>query len=241
MTKFAFEVPIPHLNDFHRYQDFIFTLSILYEDPDYLSYLLKVKEEGLKTIWLDNSFNETFEVETPEKLYKLSLCSQASKVICPDHINWNADRLAESFRAMHKLGINKAQLLGVASDFESFKRLYNEGCTTIGVSYWVRSSWTYEQLLQVKDKCQLHFLGLNDMIELRAVQPHSCDTSMPIKLALQGQSLRNWAEQGYPHINTKDLGLRGRAFFQADLSPLELQLSFDNIQLLRHHVKRYSD
>ena len=57
-TKFSFEVPSNHLEDFEPFQDFYFALSFLCKkSTEYLNYFLGKKVEG-KKVFLDNSFNE---------------------------------------------------------------------------------------------------------------------------------------------------------------------------------------
>ena len=70
MLRLSFEVPLKHLNDFHEDQDFIFSLSMLYQNNKYTKYIKQCKERGYE-IWLDNSFNEKQQADPPEKLVQI--------------------------------------------------------------------------------------------------------------------------------------------------------------------------
>ena len=182
MTKFSFEVPYNHLEEFHPHQDFIFTLSLAYEDRRMQRYLHAVKQEGLRTIWLDNSFNEKQEADDPQIMKDLAYAWRPQKIICPDDPKWAPSQLYDLYCDMGS-SIPVRELLCVANNWDCYEYLRNFGVRSFAVSYWTRSkNWTHEQLAKIQD---LHFLGLLDMMELRAVRPASCDTSMPVKIALK--------------------------------------------------------
>lgn len=239
VTKFSFEVPLDHLRDFHDDQDYIFTLSMLYSDPRYQEYIRFVRNEGLKTIWLDNSFNELFEAETIHNLWPIAQQCNASKIVVPDSIDWTTQQLVESFvdaaECVCSDGVERTStLLAVATDYNTALELIKYGAQQIAISYWVRNDWEYSQITALRQSgTPVHFLGLLDMPELIACKPQTCDTSMPIKLALQGKTLREWATEGYPHINTKDLGEAGQDFFDTKMTPVQIDLAKFNIEQLR--------
>ena len=68
-----------------------------------------------------------------------------------------------------------------------------------------------------------HFLGLISIPEIRDFHPPTCDTSMPIKLAMKGMMLRDWAAKDYPHIYTHELGNQGEDYFNAKLTTEQLE------------------
>jgi len=232
MTKFSFEVPIKHLSAFDDLQDFTFVLSYLCENPVYERYLREKANEGLSSIWIDNSFNE---LETSEPLdfllYQRTLLN-ASRIIAPDHPKWGTDEILNSYRHT-KAHISSDYIIVVVSSMEMYKQARAEGARNFAVSYWTREGFTFEELKSIP---QVHFLGLLNIPELQEVRPISCDTSMPVKLAMKGMSLTDWAKEAYPHIHTKDLGKHGMDFFNAELTLDEIKLARRNTWELKETV-----
>ena len=236
MTKFSFEVPIKHLDDFDEDQDFIFSLSILYQNEEYVKYINKVNQEGMKTVWLDNSYNETMKADSVTDLVKLTRLHQARRVIAPDDPKWDTKQIKESFTEMNDyFGVHR--IIVVVSSYEMFIDLQEAGAMNFAVSYWTRDQWSLEALKNIP---RLHFLGLLDVPELINIQPASCDTSMPIKLALTGRTMRDWQKTNYEHIHTKDLGPEGKSFFEAEMTSKEIDLAKENIWTLRNALSDMS-
>lgn len=241
-TKFSFEVPLKHLQDFHEDQDYIFTLSMLHNDSRYQKYLKFLRNEGLKTVWLDNSFNELFTAESIENLWPLAQACNASKIVVPDSTTWTTQQLVQSFIDAGNFISSPThdrsyQLVAVATDLKTAHALIQRGATHIAISYWCRSQWEYSQIKELHQlKTPIHFLGLLDIPELLQCRPQTCDTSMPIKLALQNKDLSTWASEGYPHTNTKDLGEAGSSFFETEMPAAQIDLAKRNIEMLRYAV-----
>ena len=103
------------------------------------------------------------------------------------------------------------------------------------VSYWVRDSFTPTDLCLVSQE-GIHFLGLLSIPEILQYRPRTCDTSMPIKLALRNETIRDWAGKGYPHVHTKDLGFEGKDFFNATMTDKQLKLAKSNIEHLKEVI-----
>lgn len=237
MTKFSFEVPLKHLNDFDEDQDYHFCLSMLFDRPEYEEYHRQVRNKGLKTIWIDNSFNEKFEADKESDLIYLFNQFHATRVVAPDSIHWETDQIKKSFINISRHTSRRATIL-VCRNYKMYTDLQGLFPGTFAVSYWKRpgsqyAEWTTHQLQLVTGEANLHFLGLNSIQELLDVRPLSCDTSMPVKLALVNQTLRQWIENGCPHINTKDLGVHGSDFFNTTMTTQQIDLAKENIQCLR--------
>jgi len=232
MTKFSFEVPIKHLSAFDDLQDFILVLSFLCERPAYHQYLMEKEREGLKQIWIDNSFNELEAADDPHMMLYWMKYYQASRVVAPDALEWDSQEMLDSFLRI-KRHIDPGKIIVVTHNFQMYKVLKQQGVEHFAVAYRKRPKWNTSDLRKVSN---VHFLGLNNIIELIKCKPLSCDTSMPIKLAMKGMSLRNWANEGYPHIHTKDLGKHGMDFFNAELTLEEIKLARRNICQLKEIV-----
>lgn len=237
MTKFSFEVPIAHLDDFDDLQDFHFCLSMLFSDQRYRNYHHEVSRRSLKTIWIDNSFNEKFIADKAHDLLYWYRQMNAAQVVAPDSIEWTTEEIRSSWVDMARhVGPNHTILvLRNHLMYLDLKLLYPR---IVAVSYWKRpgmpsAEWSLTELQKVKRNQQLHFLGLNNVQELITVKPQSCDTSMPIKIALKDQTLKQWIEAGCPHINTKDLGFQGQSFFNQTMSQEQINLARRNIIQLK--------
>jgi hypothetical protein len=226
---FSFEVPLYHLEDFEDLQDFHFILVQLLQNRDYRSFYQAERNKGLKTLWLDNGFNEVGQPLGVEALAHWAEEMRMDKVICPDHPNWTRKEFWEAYDRM-SIYLPGDKLIMVTSsrkEWHYFHQVRDVGY--FAVPYRARVGWegAQEWLLDT------HFLGLNSILELLKWYPNSCDTSMPIKLALQDKTLSDWDCEGYPHIHTKDLGLEGGDYFQTRMTPKQIKLARANITTLK--------
>lgn len=216
MTKFSWEVPTKHLRDFDPYQDYYLVLSFLYKDPNFATFMMKTS----KAIILDNSYNELREPGDPKTLYDLALRLNPRWVICPDCHGWSLEELQHSYRSMERL-IHPENLLIVVKNEEQYLWAMDEGipfCTT------------YDERMDLPDIINFkatHFLGLIMPSEVRHFHPISCDTGMPIKLALEGKTIGQWIEEGYPHPLTKP------EYFDLTLTDKEIDLAIKNIEEIK--------
>jgi hypothetical protein len=225
MTRFSFEVPIAHLDDFEDLQDFIFSLSYLYADPYYRSWMARQRDKGERTIWLDNSYNELLKAQDMETLRDIIEWLNPRKVISPAAPDWSVERLGGEFvRAKHYVG--STELIAVVNSREMHQHLVNLGATHFAISYWNRPSMGHEM---VRDLQPAHFLGLLSPNEIIALRPPTCDTSMPIKLAIQNQTIEQWVQEGCPHIYTHKMGTAGEDFFHLRMSDQMVELARKNI------------
>jgi hypothetical protein len=224
-TKWSFEVPVAHLSDFEDLQDFHFTLSMLYSMPEYREYHTRPSK---KELWLDNSFNEKMEADGAQELSKLAQDVGAKYVICPDDPKWQLEHIKREYTRM-ALNLSLEKLVVVVSSEEMREEMERLNAERFAISYWVRMNHLNYQPWY--EGC--HYLGLLNPTEVLRGEPPSCDTSMPIKLAMIGWDLDDWEQSGYRHIHTKDLGLHGGSFFDAVLSWHQVQLARSNIQQLK--------
>jgi hypothetical protein len=235
MTLFSFEVPLKHLEDFDHLQDFHFSLSFLYKYPEYKEFMLNTKKE----LWLDNSTNELKEPDSCSLLSALSNEVNAVKVIAPDHPDWNQETMLNSFLSLQKCGVPSEKICVIIHHPDWIGHFKSYGVRHFAVPYDFRYC-TREKL---KRFGECHFLGLLSIQELKIAKPTTCDTSMPIKLALLGQTMQDWMVNGCPHLHSTP------HFFDLTLSIKEVRLAKENIQELRrlldeedqvNHPKHYT-
>lgn len=230
-TAWSFEVPIPHLEDFESDQDFFFILSFLCKDEKYFSFHKHHSQYGYRKCWLDNSYNELGTADDVHELVKNFLEIKADKLIAPDDLSWSIDQITESYQQCASRVINTS-LITVVNTEDMYKALHNCGARHFALPYKTRLS-TYTCGFPpgiFTWASRMHFLGLCSIEEIQQLRPPTCDTSMPIKLALRGWDLRRWYSEGEPHIHTKDIC---DSFFTSQLSKAELALAKENIKLLK--------
>ncbi len=235
-TLFSFEVPIAHLNDFEDLQDFHFSLSFLYDDPKYKAFMMRQASRGYKPVWLDNSYNEKLEAESSHKLVALMREVGAAKIIAPDDPKWPMAKILESVKDVAR-SVPMDNIIAVVSSMEMFQELRSFGITHFAHSYWNRYPnrpplWL-QDIQEDYRECDLHFLGLANTSDLVPIKPISCDTSMPIKLAMQHKSVDTWINEGCPHIYTHELPF----FFHMCMTSAEVDLARLNIS----HIKEIAN
>lgn len=217
MTKFAFEVPIDHLEDFADLQDYLFALSFLMTDQRYVEHLRMVR--GSKLLILDNSWNELQKSSTVDELSKLNNIVKADYIVSPD--GSSAEEVVNNFKSMKLGGFTERQLIipiRSSKDFESVKGY----ATQIAVPYRWRPF-----LPETFPWTKTHFLGLRDPLEIKMCRPLSCDTAIPIKLALVNLTIDNWITMSCPHEHTTP------AYFYKTMPLKQIQLARQNIVRLK--------
>jgi len=220
MIKLSFEVPIKHLEAFEHLQDFHFSLSFLYKYPEYKEFMLRTKKE----LWLDNSTNELKQPDSCSLLSKLYTELQPTYVVAPDHPDWNQETMLNSFLKLQDCGVPPEKICVIIHHPDWIGHFKSYEVKHFAVPYDFR--YCTREKLKRFEEC--HFLGLLSIQELKIAKPATCDTSMPIKLALLGQTMEDWVSNGCPHLHSTP------GFFNLTLSIKELQLAKKNIQELRH-------
>ena len=234
MTKFAFEVPHFNLEDFEDLQDFHYMLSLNWECLRYKRFYLRQAKLRKKPIWLDNSYNETGVADDVSSMQQIALQVNASEIIAPDDPTWKTEQIAKAYLKTEKLW-PKCRTIVVVSSPEMKEALEDLGAQHFAISYHTRlpaykQGATPHDFLWAKN---CHFLGLCSVHELEVIRPTTCDTSMPIKIALRDQTLKGWEEEGCPHIHTKD----DLSFFDKRLMGVQLRLARANIKQLKERCK----
>jgi len=223
MTLFSFEVPLKHLEDFDEDQDFYFALSFLCRESDeYLYYLEDRVREGCHVV-LDNSYNELNEPDVPEELVRIFNELGADAVVSPDSDKWSFDGLNESYQEMLSLMPSGKVWVVVRNEEEFHHFRYAARCC---------STFYHRPQLPLLNKCT-HYLGLASLREIQEYEPISCDTSMPIKLALKGRSIEQWVLEGCPHYHTREWP----SFFKMHLTDKQIKLAKENICKLKALAK----
>ncbi len=222
-TLWSFEAPIKHLQDFDDLQDIQFTLSMLFTNPEYYQHMTQHRN---KPLWLDNSYNEKGKADDPDKLLQLANEIHPDITVSPDNPKWPESQLKETFNRMLTF-LPRRNLMLVAPTYQHYKKLKFLNPGIWGISYWNRGEWLHTNLLSMCQKEKTHFLGLLHPREIQLYRPYSCDTSMPIKLALQDMTIQDWVDQGCQHIYTKP------DFFDLEMSDTEIHTARANIKTLK--------
>ena len=245
MTLFSFEVPIAHLEDFSEYQDFHFALSMLCRtSKKYLEFYQSKVEQTLKVVWLDNSFNEKMKADDPFLLVRTAQKLRPHLIFGPDSPKWPITRIQEAFEATRNLLKNvlpQTSIAVVVKDQAMKAHLENRGARNFAVSHWIPERvQSNHDAVQWARSC--HFLGMNSPQELWELQPPSCDTTLPIKLAMQGKTLRGWWEEGCPYThdsNPVEQRRRKKEYFNLHFDDKTLELAINNIKALKEVCNAY--
>jgi hypothetical protein len=224
MTQFSFEVPITHLSDFSDLQDFNFALSFLAHANASYRYWMTTQP---KELWLDNSYNELMRPDKAPLLANLALSMGASYVVCPDDPSWPTSKIRQAYEEVcDLLGRGNTKPVVVVNSPVMQEEMRKYGANTFAAPYRIRMSKPLKWSSWASD---CHFLGLVSIQEILTHNPPSCDTSMPIKLAILGKTIDDWSRDGYPHYHTCDMP----DFFYRKLSTKEIDLARKNIIRLK--------
>jgi hypothetical protein len=217
-TKFSWEVPLAHLKDFDGDQDYIFSISFLYEHSVYRDYILN--RPSYKQLILDNSYNELGKSGDALSLSTMADDYGADYTICPDDESWSTQQWISSY-TQSIVWMDKNHLLAVPKN--------NNECVYAHVNN-IAFALPYRQRSKVKKewlyKAQ-HFLGLNNHWECYQFKPRTCDTSMPIKLAMKGKTIKDWITEGLTHPRTTP------DYFSQHMTTAQIDLAKQNIQTIR--------
>lgn len=223
-TKWSFEVPLAHLDTFHEDQDFIFALQHLCTEEKYKQYLKKSE----KFIILDNSSNELVTPCSIEALIHTAKEVNANAIIAPDMDEWSEEKCCQEWQKA-QVQAGAIPTFGVFRNRKEKKHLDFLGCTYFTIPY------EYRFLLPLYGTySKVHFLGLNNPLEVRVFHPASVDTGMPIKLALQGLTIQDWLMKACPHIHSVD----NPDYFKKEMTDEEIQLAKKNIRDIKEMCSR---
>lgn len=220
MTQFSFEVPLRHLDDFTDLQDYFFALSFLCEDPRYVDYLKR--ERVHRIITLDNSFNELGKAQTAQEMRKYADLIKADYVVSPDSDSWTPIDMMNTYKAMKGVGFSTDVIILPIRSIEEYSAARIGGVKSMAIPYEFRPLFPEEFPWN-----RMHFLGMRDPLEVKMCRPLSCDTSMPIKIALRGQTIREWILKCCPHEDSRP------NFFQTEMTIAQVELARRNIKELK--------
>ena len=233
-TKFSYEVPLNHLDDFTDLQDMTFALSFLLKDERYQKY---IRNKAPRPVILDNSANELIYPDDP--LAMILNCKEygCDFVVAPDQDDWTFNQALRAAAAVAQ-GVGIERVIVVCMSFQDYKDFRSEGFTRFAVPYEYRRDYngingTPKAFHTNFNMRHIHHLGCNTPGGVKFYRPKSCDTSMPIKIALQNLPYYEWALEGYPHIHTLDIV---DTFFKATLSEKGILTARKNISLLRQEA-----
>ena len=230
--KWSFEVPMATLYTFLPDQDYIFSLSFLFQRLEYRTYIRRV-QPSMEVI-LDNSYNELQEPDNPYYLAGLALGFGIRKIVCPDSDGWSIHMMKRSLLDILTYHPKSGVIMVVRNpkEVEAFSQY---GITEFAVPYEYRASADVKcarpGFPAEYDFSGMHFLGLNSTEELKKYNPKSIDTSMPIKLAFQGKNIKDWEQDGYPHFHTQ------KEFFDQEISEKQIYLAKSNIKYLKEVIQ----
>lgn len=224
-TKWSFEVPINHLREFDDLQDYFFGLSFLLKDKDYEKYLGDKLDKGL--VILDNSYNELQSPETPEEMAKLYYRYEHPnlQIVAPDSDKWSTEGLLHSHYNMGLL-VDSSQVLYIYRN--PLERNALQNYKNLAVSYEWRPFFPKGYPYGKED----HFLGLISPEEILKYKPRTCDTGMPIKIAIEGLSIDEWVYYGCPHIHNRNFD----EYLNYRMSTKQIDLARTNIINLKRRT-----
>lgn len=220
-TYWSFEAPLNHLQDFSDLQDYHLALSFLLSDKRYVTFL---EEERInKNIILDNSYNELKKAEGIETLIQMAEMIKADAVISPDDHTWTTEETINAYKVLKSKSEGKFQIMVPTKSMDEARAAWAEGVIGLALPYRFRPF-----MPEAFPWHKTHFLGLRDPIEVKMLKPISCDTSMPIKIALQGMTIDEWIIDICPHVATVP------DFFH-------INMTIDQVELARRNIKRLKE
>uniref|UniRef100_A0A6M3KFZ2 Uncharacterized protein n=1 Tax=viral metagenome TaxID=1070528 RepID=A0A6M3KFZ2_9ZZZZ len=219
MTMFSFEVPLRHLQEFHDLQDYLFALSFLTKEEEYREYL---QNRGDKMLVLDNSFNELQVAQSAQEMRQASLGLSPMYVISPDSDSWGTEEMIQSYNQMLEIGFTQDEIILPIRSSKEYLTAFQSRVRHMAIPYEYRPLFP-----EAFPWSSMHFLGLRDPLEIRMCRPLSCDTSMPVKVALKGWTLREWILKCCPHENTAP------EFFSIEMTQEQIMLARANILELK--------
>lgn len=233
LTQFSFEVPVAHLDDFQPYQDFVFGLCFLtYTHPKYSQYIHDVCDAGELYVIIDNSFNETNIPIASQEMVRIFREFSPDQVVAPDADWWNDDTIVSAYNDLLR-DLPRNAVLSVFRNNQQLHKLIDAGSRNLTIPY----EWRQGADLA---KCnELHYLGLGNLDEILAHRPYSLDTSIPIKMALRGETFQDWVASGgqyirhHPHEVTPTRLARVMNYFNTRMTDVQLELAVNNIKALK--------
>jgi hypothetical protein len=190
--KYAFQVPKPHLDDFIHEADFFFALAHhVLMDEDYSNWFLQ------RPTMLDNGAHEMGMPVMGVDLVEAAKLIEPEWIIPPDYL-FNQKATLKGFYDFAEL-MGSAEKLAPVIQGRTLKELQdcmdeyvgkvNKVCIPYRLSSAIRQ-WVAYQMYRYTEEVSIHFLGVNNLEELRILRffPNSSiDTGKPFRWAQQGK------------------------------------------------------
>jgi hypothetical protein len=243
--KASFEVPIAHLYDFDEYQDYLFVLSHLCENPAYKSYVMSSNKFKI----LDNSAYELKRSIPVSRLYDIAEEIKADVIVVPDVLG-NADETLKMTEEFYKEFTKRPGLKNVKTMIVPQGVTYSEYLMCyykmrefpydmIGISFYIPGPLFESEDLRLKKvqsvvnvelNRRIHLLGLYRSSFLYEYKKYlsieSIDTSMPVVLAIYGKEFTDKS------VKEK----RPASFFDLRLNKEQLNLAKKNIDSFKRAI-----
>lgn len=216
--NFSFEVPIEHLEYFADLQDFTFSLSFLFENNKYREYMKTLDSCSLT---IDNSFNELNRPDSVDRLIRLAEEFPFATIVSPDNPDWGIMEQIEQAEILRDEIPNN--ILTPINSVSWIGYYRSKGFNNLTMGYGLRTL----NLLDLGLLKGMHFLGLNSIDELFYGKPRSCDTGLPVKLALEYLTIEDWVRKGCPHTQLVP------KFFDIKLKNIQLEIARENMEVLK--------
>jgi hypothetical protein len=236
--KVSFEVPLAHLYDFDEYQDYLFVLSHLCENPLYKNYVISSNKFKI----LDNSAYELKRSVPASQICDVAEEIKADVIVVPDVLG-DTDETLKVTEEFYKEFTKRPGLKGVKTMIVPQGTTYSEYLMCyykmrgfpydmIGVSFYTPGPLFESEDLRLKKvqsivnaepNKKIHLLGLYRPSFLYEYKKYlsieSIDTSMPVALAVYGKEFTDKSvKEGRPP-----------AFFDLRLNKEQLSLAKRNI------------
>lgn len=190
-VKLAMEIPTKHWDEFFPYTDFDYALCHeVLRNPEYWKKYQNLDRSTGREIWLDNSYNELREDIGIDSIKRAIDMIQPTHVVLPEGKH-PLDNLSKIIKGMEDLSGYKdikfiATWRGGAAELIY---LYTHTLKPlIAIPYDDNRDFFYPPHSPYDPK-EFHFFGFKSLKELSIVKPRSIDTSLPLRLAIQGRSL----------------------------------------------------
>jgi hypothetical protein len=216
--ELALEIPLNHWDTFAPECDFHYALAqLVLENKNYAKIYRSIKTK----LFLDNGFNELRKDIGIDSLLK------AYDLIEPTHVTaLEAFDPEENIKAVIKTKTEFAQrgiktkLVGCWRGGKKDLDILLEVCDIVALPY----DDFREKALRLKPSGLFHFFGFKNLDEIRRHPPRSLDTSVPIRAAMLGISLRTRERR------PKNLPLFN---LQLKLTKEQIELALDNIRAIK--------
>jgi len=233
--KVSHETPMCLLNDSMKFNDYDYCLPhLLDEEPLYLEYFRKAKEEG-RYIIMDNSLHELGEAYDSSRLVHWINELKPNEFIIPDVwenaeesiINANIWNIYDFPKEVEKVAVVQAKTIHEASEcVKAYKDLgYGKICFSYGASYYndicphpnkdlgkaLGRLYVVTALMKIGDIKQddrIHLLGCAVPQEFGWYKGINCiesiDTSNPVMATLEDVQYKNYGLYQKPKANMND-------------------------------------